>query len=525
MKKDAKTTNEHMKSSRAPMKFDENLYIFNRHGHHQILIDQHLYWTRSVGGWLCWRNYNKVKCPAELQQRGDEVVFPYDHSNECDLLTVVNPPRPLIIFKKHSLWINPVNAVIRNNSVAIVRIFRKCIAFAKGLVSKNRDDRKSHGTTNHNTKPIVIINHSVSFGYITVLWIDINVGSFDCNSYRVLLHRRFSFVSCSSVQIHPLKLPVNPSSVYTKEDLEVHCNKMDDSVNTTITKLRVLFPREFPIIKVIADQLNATIEPHTLYDSGNKDEKIYIGRIAYPLQKTIIRHGQFDFSTELYEVEFNILAIWTAVQLHLGQALNVTWKSYAVKFNILLVSVFQVIILMGVYSSYSLSQKLTIDGVANIDGPKELIEALESGERYFVSTTASDWFYEALNRSDAYPYKSLRRAVKRNPIYIAQTETEALERASSNGGLLVVSQDHPLNIQAKNYCNLVPMDDPIALVSTHLIFKKDSPLVDAVNQAIQVNRIAILKLVRKYMEYQKRIDNPACHKLRAPGNFSKRENV
>ncbi|KAI6179129.1 hypothetical protein M3Y98_00577200 [Aphelenchoides besseyi] len=368
------------------------------------------------------------------------------------------------------------------------------------------------------------------------------------------------------------------------------------------------------IIKVIADQLNATIEPHTLYDSGNKDEKIYIGRIGksridglmgfvyanevdtiginiqsksestYPLQKTIIRHGQFDFSTELYEVEFNILharyhdqlntlwsyfmiydrsiwiimfcclflqglfymskkfcdcAIWTAVQLHLGQALNVTWKSYAVKFNILLVSVFQVIILMGkfllvllaiafdkpliraikncrVYSSYSLSQKLTIDGVANIDGPKELIEALESGERYFVSTTASDWFYEALNRSDAYPYKSLRRAVKRNPIYIAQTETEALERASSNGGLLVVSQDHPLNIQAKNYCNLVPMDDPIALVSTHLIFKKDSPLVDAVNQAIQVNRIAILKLVRKYMEYQKRIDNPACHKLRAP---------
>ncbi|KAI6179128.1 hypothetical protein M3Y98_00577100 [Aphelenchoides besseyi] len=288
MKKDAKTTNEHMKSSRAPMKFDENLYIFNRHGHHQILIDQHLYWTRSVGGWLCWRNYNKVKCPAELQQRGDEVVFPYDHSNECDLLTVVNPPSVLqqrrfkqtlriehhlnycrkincrrlqyrrypeklirtnlgtigtpatallatswvafisaqaifyatnsnhIFEIKHSLWINPVNAVIRNNSVAIVRIFRKCIAFAKGLVSKNRDDRKSHGTTNHNTKPIVIINHSVSFGYITVLWIDINVGSFDCNSYRVLLHRRFSFVSCSSVQIHPLKLPVNPSSVYTK---------------------------------------------------------------------------------------------------------------------------------------------------------------------------------------------------------------------------------------------------------------------------------------------------------------------
>ncbi|KAI6234014.1 hypothetical protein M3Y99_00834600 [Aphelenchoides fujianensis] len=215
------------------------------------------------------------------------------------------------------------------------------------------------------------------------------------------------------------------------------------------------------IIKVIADTLNATIEPHAIFDSGNKDEKLYIGRIHDEVD-TI--HAQFDFSTELYEVESNVLAI---------------------SFNLIIVWIFQVIILLGVYSSYSLSQKLKNDGISNIDGPKELIEVLESGERHFVSTTASDWFYE----------------------------------------------DHPLSILAKEYCNLVPMDDPLALVSTHLIFRKDSPLVAPVNEAISLNRMVILRIFRKqvlvcfpltfnpycrYMDYQKRIDNPACHKLQAP---------
>jgi hypothetical protein len=60
------------------------------------------------------------------------------------------------------------------------------------------------------------------------------------------------------------------------------------------------------------------------------------------------------------------------------------------------------------------------------------------------------------------------------------------------------------------------MDEPIAMVSSHLIFRKGSPLVEPINNAIVKNRVAIVKIFRKYMEYVKRIDNPNCSKLRAP---------
>lgn len=82
--------------------------------------------------------------------------------------------------------------------------------------------------------------------------------------------------------------------------------------------------------------------------------------------------------------------------------------------------------------------------------------------------------------------------------------------------------DHITNIMAKNFCNLVPMEEPIAQVSSHLIFKKGSPLIEPINNAIQDNKVEIMRLFRKYMEYVKRIDNPRCNKLRAPGNCTQK---
>lgn len=63
------------------------------------------------------------------------------------------------------------------------------------------------------------------------------------------------------------------------------------------------------------------------------------------------------------------------------------------------------------------------------------------------------------------------------------------------------------------------MDEPIAQVSTHLIFKKKSPFIEPINDAIFKNRITIMRIYRKYMEYVRRIENPLCHNLRAPGKF------
>lgn len=47
-------------------------------------------------------------------------------------------------------------------------------------------------------------------------------------------------------------------------------------------------------------------------------------------------------------------ALWRAVQLHLRQAIKGRWSSLSVKFNILLISLLQAVIIMGIYSSYIL---------------------------------------------------------------------------------------------------------------------------------------------------------------------------
>ena len=89
-----------------------------------------------------------------------------------------------------------------------------------------------------------------------------------------------------------------------------------------------------------------------------------------------------------------------------------------VRTNIMIVSLFQVVVLLGVYSSYSLSQKLTRVDLANIDTTRELIEALLKRERYLTTPTATDWFFELLNQSNEYPYKVSRHNLIDRIFYI-----------------------------------------------------------------------------------------------------------
>jgi hypothetical protein len=124
------------------------------------------------------------------------------------------------------------------------------------------------------------------------------------------------------------------------------------------------------------------------------------------------------FTTNIFTFQRAIDSVWLAVQIQLGQAVALTMKTYAVKFNFLFVSMLQGVILMGVYSSWILSQKLSLDASSDLNGNRELITAVEQGDRYFVSTTASNWFFEAINRSDSYPYPSLREALKRKYAYL-----------------------------------------------------------------------------------------------------------
>lgn len=111
-----------------------------------------------------------------------------------------------------------------------------------------------------------------------------------------------------------------------------------------------------------------------------------------------------------------------------------------------------------------------------------------------------DWFFETINKSDSYPFKSIKNTLKSNPIRITKTNLDSLEEASRGGGLVALVEDDRLMYLSKMYCNLVRMDEPISIVPAHLIFKKGSPLVKAFDEAIIKNKMLITRVFRKYMD-------------------------
>jgi hypothetical protein len=54
------------------------------------------------------------------------------------------------------------------------------------------------------------------------------------------------------------------------------------------------------------------------------------------------------------------------------------------------------------------------------------------------------------------------------------------------------------------------MEEPIAIVSAHLIFRKNSLLVKAFDEAINKNEMLVARAFKKYMDASGRLDHGRC---------------
>ncbi|CAD5218174.1 unnamed protein product [Bursaphelenchus okinawaensis] len=293
----------------------------------------------------------------------------------------------------------------------------------------------------------------------------------------------------------------------------------------------------------------------------------FVDTIAYPFQRTIIRRQLFEFSDTLYNSELNILrrrvdisedslwsfftvydrvsyvvmgvifslqalfylvnefcagelqkigfrhinnSLWNALKLQLGMPIEVSWRSYGAKFNMVFVSMLQGVILMGVYSSWILTQKYADDVKNDLQTHNDLIRQISTGNRYFADGTGHHWFYEAINHSTMFPYADLRTAMKNTPLVITGNSRLALERAASGSALVAVMEDELVNLRAKKYCNLIPMDQPMTVATVHLLFAKNNSFFPRLNEAIELNRLSIQRVFQKYLDYGDRIRD--CNK-------------
>ncbi|KAI6238011.1 hypothetical protein M3Y99_00727800 [Aphelenchoides fujianensis] len=290
--------------------------------------------------------------------------------------------------------------------------------------------------------------------------------------------------------------------------------------------------------------------------------------LAYPLQSTELRKKLFNFSFPLYNVETNILhrrhdtrlsslysfftiydmtswtfmalilgvqvlffiaheyakdayelmdfnrvtnGLWNAMQLSLGQPLRLQKRDYALRLNLIVMQFLHFIVLLGVYSSWVLSEKLALNEPVAIEGMSDLVHALEQKERRFVSTTGRDWFYETVNHSNTHPYNRIREAMKKNPLVVTRSKMKTLELVDRGNGLAVVNEDdESMFMMKRSFCNILPISEPAAVKSAHLIFKNGNPWIERVNAAIRNNSVAIVRIYRKYMHYKDRLHPPDC---------------
>jgi hypothetical protein len=203
----------------------------------------------------------------------------------------------------------------------------------------------------------------------------------------------------------------------------------------------------------------------TIYDS------ISWGVMASILFIQILFYISFQYFDDYYkEMNFRTVtnAIFEAVQLQLGQTMLMR-KSYAQKFNIVVTHFLHYVILLGVYSSWLFSQKITHNKLTRIEGYPELIRNLEQSRRYFVTTTGQDWFFEKLHHSRGYPYNSMRSTLKYNPIVVTGSKKKTLDLAANDDGLVVVMDDDESAFMARSYCGLTKMGEPISVHSSRLI--------------------------------------------------------
>ncbi|KAI6216392.1 hypothetical protein M3Y95_01278900 [Aphelenchoides besseyi] len=207
---------------------------------------------------------------------------------------------------------------------------------------------------------------------------------------------------------------------------------------------------------------------------------------------------------------------WQMVRLQLLQPEKVYFKSKAGKLAIISFSLIQCAVLLGVFSSWILSNLLKPNTALPVNSVERLIDRITTKEYHLITRNKGTWFYDEVNRSQAFPFPSLRSAIEFNPVRLSHSVEESLRRVSNGRSIVFVQDDSETYMKAAGRCDLVSLQTDMPITTAHLVLKQNSPLLKDMNQAIQNNVMKIMRICRKYMETWREMKHPTCEKPHQP---------
>ncbi|CAD5211172.1 unnamed protein product [Bursaphelenchus okinawaensis] len=190
---------------------------------------------------------------------------------------------------------------------------------------------------------------------------------------------------------------------------------------------------------------------------------------------------------------------WQMLRLQLMQPEKIYFKSLAGRFSIMIFSLVQCAVLLGVFSSWILASIIR-DAAPHtpFESMDKFIKGLAARKYYMVSAEPDTWFFEEVNQSQVFPFKQLHSALQQNPLRRATKTRQALEAVVNDGAVVFMQSDSDTYYTSVKFCNLNRVYQDMPVVTAYLMFRKGWPLAALFNQTIVENRMHITRILRKY---------------------------
>ncbi|KAI6216391.1 hypothetical protein M3Y95_01278800 [Aphelenchoides besseyi] len=197
---------------------------------------------------------------------------------------------------------------------------------------------------------------------------------------------------------------------------------------------------------------------------------------------------------------------WHVLRLQFLQPEPIVFYSAAGKLSIMFFSLVQVVVLLGVFGSWILSNILQAE-TTPLPTMNHLIKQITNRELQVLTTQPTSWLHERIRSSPVYPFAELRTALARNPIQISRSINETLDRVAFKNGVVFVQDDDETLWLALKRCGVEyrEIHTGLPILDARLVFRKNDSRLAIFDDVINKNTVHIARIVRKYNHLQNRL--------------------
>ncbi|CAD5213980.1 unnamed protein product [Bursaphelenchus xylophilus] len=194
-----------------------------------------------------------------------------------------------------------------------------------------------------------------------------------------------------------------------------------------------------------------------------------------------------------------IEVVWQMLRLQLLQSETLQYSSMAGKFSVVVFSLVQCTVVMGVLSSYIYSNLVRPKPPLPFKTFSQFTAMMADRTLHLVELTKASIFYDTVMKSNASDFTRMRHAFSGNPLRLGTSIKHVLQLLDEPGAVLLRYEDEHLSFEAYKKCNIYMTDMLLPPAWGYFVFKKGFPFMDQINQLLERERYKIDKLWNKYL--------------------------